>query len=76
VSLYLCCEVCDAADPHWTIMRTGDVVTSWACDEHLAVVCDRLQRDFEVTELTVRNSRKAREWVAIGRALDKIAGAA
>lgn len=74
MSLYLCCEVCDAADPHWTIMRTGDVVTSWACDDHLGMVCERLQRDFEVTELTVRHSPKAREWAAIGKALDKIAG--
>lgn len=56
-------------------MRTGDAVVSWACDAHLAVVCDRLQRDFEITELTVRDSRKVREWVAIGKALDKIAGA-
>ena len=75
MSLYLCCEVCDAADPAWTIMRTGDVVISWACDDHLAIVCGRLQRDDEVTELTVRHSRKAREWVAIGKALDEIAGA-
>ncbi len=74
MSLYLCCEVCDTTGPHWTITRTGDVVTTWACDAHLAVVCERLQRDFEVTELTVRDSRKAREWAAIGRALDKIAG--
>lgn len=56
-----CCEVCDDADPHWHIMRTGDVVTSWACDSHLVAVCERLQRDFEVTELTVTDSRKARE---------------
>ena len=56
-----CCEVCDGTNPHWTIMRRGDVVTSWACDDHLAAVCERLQRDFEVTELIVRDSRKARE---------------
>ena len=63
-----CCEVCDVTDPHWTIMRRGDVVTSWACDDHLAVVCGRLQRDFEVTELIVRDSRKARERAAAARA--------
>ena len=74
MSLAYCCEVCDAADPHWTIMRTGDVATSWACDDHLAVVCERLQRDFEVTELTIRDSRKAREWAAIGKSLDRTAG--
>jgi hypothetical protein len=73
MSLYLCCEVCDAADPHWTIMRKGDVATTWACDDHLAQACELLQRDFEVTELTVRDSRKAREWVAIGKALNEIA---
>ena len=60
-----CCEICDGTDPHWTIMRRGDVVTSWACDEHLATVCERLQRDFEVTELIVRDSRKARGQAAI-----------
>jgi hypothetical protein len=75
VSRYLCCEVDDTTDPHWRIMRRGDVVVSWACDEHLAVVCERLQRDSEVTELIVTDSRKTREWVAIGKALDKIAGA-
>ena len=64
MSLACCCEICDAANPHWTIMRRGDVVTSWACDEHLAEVCERLQRDFEVTELIVRDSRKARQWAA------------
>jgi hypothetical protein len=41
-------------------MRRGDVVVSWACDDHLVIVCERLQRDFEVTELIVRDSRKAR----------------
>ncbi len=61
MSLAYCCEICDAADPHWTIMRRGDVVVSWACDDHLAIVCERLQRDFEVTELIVRDSRKARK---------------
>lgn len=64
MSLAYCCEVCDAADPHWTIMRRGDVVVSWACNSHLATVCERLQRVFEVTELIVRDSRKAREWAA------------
>jgi hypothetical protein len=55
-------------------MRTGDVVTTWACDVHLATVCEQLQRHDEITELTVRDSRKAREWAAIGRSLDRIAG--
>jgi hypothetical protein len=75
VTAAYCCEICSTPDPHWTIMRTGDVATSWACDGHLAVVCERFQCDDEVTELTVRDSRKTREWAAIGRALDKIAEA-
>jgi len=73
VSFYLCCEVCDATKPHWTIMRTGDVATTWACDVHLAVICERLQRHDEITELTIRDSRKLREWVSIRDTLDKIA---
>ena len=56
-----CCEVCDNADPHWYIMRRGDVVVSWACDSHLSEVCERLQRDREVTTLLVTDYRKARE---------------
>lgn len=56
-----CCEVCDNADPHWHLMRRGDVVVSWACDSHLSEVCERLQRDHEVTTLLVTDYRKARE---------------
>jgi hypothetical protein len=74
MSLAYCCEVCDATDPHWMVTRTGDVVTTWACDVHLAAGCERLQRDFEVTELTVQHSPKAREWAAIGKSLNQIAG--
>jgi hypothetical protein len=40
-------------------------VISWACDTHLAEVCERLQRDREVTELVVRDARKARQQAAI-----------
>lgn len=64
-----CCEVCDDADPHWNLTRRGDVVTSWACDADLAAVADRMQRDHEVTKLVVRDTRKARGWAGIGRAL-------
>lgn len=56
-----CCEVCDDADPHWYLMRRGDVVVSWACDAHLSAVCERLQRDHEVTTLLVTDYRKNRE---------------
>lgn len=66
-----CCEICDTDDPHWTIMRRGDVAVSWACDGHLAEVCERLQRDHEVTELIVQDYRKARERAAAARAEDE-----
>lgn len=68
-----CCETCDTTDPHWNITRRGDVVTTWACDDHLASACAGLQRDHEVTELIVVDSRKAVEWATIHRSLDRIA---
>lgn len=67
-----CCEVCGDSDPRWSVERWGDAAISWGCDTHLAEVCNRLQRDNEITKLSVRNFRKAREWADIGRALDKI----
>lgn len=73
MSVAYCCEVCAAAEPHWNITRIGDVVTTWACDPHLAQVCDRLQRDHEVTELVVVDSRKSREWAGISRLLEQVA---
>jgi hypothetical protein len=51
------CEVCEAI-PHWRIQRTGDVATTWACDEHLAGACDDLQRDGEITNLTIWDAHK------------------
>lgn len=74
MSLYLACEVCDATDPRWSLTRRGDAALSWACEGHLSQVADGLQRDFEVTELAVRDHRKALKWARIGRALDEIAG--
>lgn len=71
-----CCEVCDDGDPHWEVVRIGDVVVSWACDAHLAGVCERLQRDSEVTELNVQDFRKLKEWAGIGRSLREIADGA
>lgn len=68
-----CCEVCEDADPHWVVERHGDAVVTWACDADLAEVCGTLQRDREVTRLSVTDARKAREWAAIGRALNAIA---
>lgn len=60
-----CCEVCDTDDPHWVIERHGDAVVTWACDTDLAEVCERLQRGGEVTKLSVRDARKAREWAGV-----------
>ena len=68
-----CCEACDSADPHWVIERWGDAVVTWACDADLAKVCEGLQRDHEVTKLSVQDYRKAREWAGIGRSLNAIA---
>jgi hypothetical protein len=41
--------------PRWRIVREGDVVISWACDEHLAAECESLQRYWHPgeTRLTV-----------------------
>ena len=67
-----CCETCDKPDPLWYIMRIGDVAITWACSEHLADACAGLQRDDWVTELSVRDGRKMREYAAINRDLDAI----
>lgn len=66
------CEVCHA-DPLWRLVRRGDAVVSWACDEDLYTVCHRLQRDWEVTELVITHSAKLREWVEISQTLDAVA---
>lgn len=63
------CEICDTT-PTWTITRIGDVATSWACNAHMGVVCDRMQRDFEVTELRVTHHAKAVEWAELGKILN------
>lgn len=65
------CEICDTT-PNWQIKRIGDVAVSWACDPHLPALCDRMQRDFEVTELMVVHYPKLAEWHGIGRALAKM----
>jgi hypothetical protein len=61
VSVASRCEICSAREPHWTVLRRGDVAVTWACDEHLAVACGNLQRDFEVTELVVTDYPRACE---------------
>lgn len=67
-----CCEECDERYPKWSIVRVGDVVCTWACDDHLAVACERLQRDWEVTELRVKHFQKSVEWAQIGETLRTI----
>lgn len=66
------CHGCHG-DPDWSLLRRGDVVIDWACHAHLAAVCASLQRDHEITELVVKDYRKATEWGSIGRSLNTIA---
>lgn len=65
------CEVCDG-EPMWSITRIGDVATTWACPNDLSAACDRMQRDFEVTELRVTHHVKSLEWAQLGRTLAKM----
>ena len=50
-ALYRCGQ-CDEM-PMWQVQRTGDLATEWACTLHLHDVCWDLQRDFEMTKVTV-----------------------
>lgn len=70
------CEYCAPIDhtrAAWRIERVGDVVVAWACDVHLGLTCNRLQRDDEITVLCVSLASKAREWNEIRRSLDSVA---
>lgn len=67
-----CCEICGAHPPTWTILRCGDAVITWSCQDHLHEIFLGLQRDHEVTELVVKYSPKAREWAEIGAMLRKV----
>lgn len=69
---YGLCHACHA-EPDWSIIRRGDVVVDWACHDHLAPVCARLQRDHELTELVVTDRHKAVEWISIAHSLSAIA---
>jgi hypothetical protein len=73
VSLAFRCEICDGM-PGWRIERQGDAVVSWACDAHLSAVCDRLQRDWEVTRLVVIHQAKLAETAEINTMLRQVAG--
>jgi hypothetical protein len=45
------CEKCDGR-AQWRLLRRGDVITTWACNEHLARACLGLQRTRD-TELVI-----------------------
>lgn len=66
------CEICHT-EPRWYLIRSGDVVVSWACDQHLSEVCHRLQRDNEITELVVTDYVKRLEWLGVAKSLDGVA---
>lgn len=66
------CEICQT-EPLWRLDRHGDAVVSWACAEHLSPVAERMQRDWEITELSVRLIIKMREWNELAANLDAIA---
>ena len=67
-----CCEVCGVPDPNWRVLRRGDAVVSWGCDDDVYAVLHRLQRDWEITELVVTNAAKQREWNTIKADLDAV----
>jgi hypothetical protein len=47
-------EQCPDRAPRWSLLRHGDAVADWACDQHLAGVMDMLQRPWERTEVVAR----------------------
>jgi hypothetical protein len=65
------CFVCDG-DGHWRIERRGDVATTWSCADHFTEVAEHMQRDHEVTQLTVTLASKAAEWGEITRMLRSV----
>jgi putative hydrolase of HD superfamily len=62
------CRVCDAYGT-WRLARPGEIVTRWACTPHLGEVADAMQRELDVTELTVVHLPKLREWQELTRML-------
>jgi hypothetical protein len=66
------CETCEG-EPLWRIERWGDAVVSWACAVHLCIVCEGLQRDWEITQLSVYPAAKRTEWAQLGHRLNQIA---
>lgn len=45
-----CCPFCHERG-RWYLLREGDAVVSWACDTHLPLVLDSLQRSHERTRV-------------------------
>jgi hypothetical protein len=71
------CGVCDG-ESVWRITRTGDVVTSWACDEHPAAECHGLQRNrglYEVTALVIESQSRLREVAEMRKTFADVGGA-
>jgi hypothetical protein len=68
------CEIC-SGEPMWRIERWGDAVVTWACPWHMSRVCEGLQRDHEVTKLSVQSHAKLREWSQIAHSLATITDA-
>lgn len=60
------CQTCNG-EPMWQVLRIGDVVVSWACPEHLSNIAEEMQRDYEVTELSVKRWAKLVEVAEINR---------
>ncbi len=66
------CETCNGTG-HWRITRQGDVVTTWACADHLHDICEAMQRPHEITHLDLYLAEKAAEWAQVGETLRQIA---
>lgn len=67
-----CCRICSGANPHWYLMRRGDVEISWACDDHLVNVLNVMQRPNEVTHIAVSDYRKSKARAEAQAALDRL----
>lgn len=52
VSYARLCQICDG-EARWYLLRRGDAQVSWGCNEHLAQVCESMQRERERTEVIV-----------------------
>jgi hypothetical protein len=54
------CLMCDGI-PAWRLVRHGDVVTTWACPEHLHLVADDLlEPGSHRTKLTLMHAEQVR----------------